>query len=217
MRWAVGDAYQPPSSRGRASRASARPRLGLIKTEESRFNEARGYPATHNKRASSRHGENSRRRNCRRHRGGALLMGAIKATVGIAVDIAGSVIRVVLVPLLALGIFAALLLVPSGMAHADASTETFLLGVISAVMLLGMLVAGCVAFVSQRHSASYQQGNDYAMQQAYPGMSRSISAALASACAGQGNAAPTPAASSKPGYLVPLQANERQKAENPCD
>ena len=95
-------------------------------------------------------------------------MGAIKAAVGIAVDIAGSVITVVLVPLLALGILATVMLGTSDMAHADASTDTFLLGVISAVMLLGMLIAGWVGFVSQRHSASYQQGNDYASPQAHP-------------------------------------------------
>jgi hypothetical protein len=101
-------------------------------------------------------------------------MAAIKAAVGIAIDIAGSVIRVGMVPQLALGIFAAVTLGPSGTAHADTSTDTFVLGVISAVMLIGMLIAGCVAIVSPRHSASYQQGNDYAMQQAYPGMSGSI-------------------------------------------
>ncbi len=95
-------------------------------------------------------------------------MGAIKAAVGIAVDIAGSVIRVGMVPPLAVGFTAVVMLGPSSMAHADASTDTFLLGVISAVMLLGMLIAGWVAFVSQRHSASYQQGNDYATPQAYP-------------------------------------------------
>ncbi len=81
------------------------------------------------------------------------MTGAIKAAVGIAVDIAGWVITVALVPLLALGILAAVVLGTSDMAHADASTVTFLLGVISAVMLLGMLIAGCCAFVSQRHGA----------------------------------------------------------------
>jgi hypothetical protein len=97
-------------------------------------------------------------------------MGAIKATVGIAADVAGWVITFVMFPVPALGTFAAVMLGPSDMAHADASTDKFLLGAISAVMLLGMLIAGCFAFVSQRHSASYQQGNDYATEQAYPGM-----------------------------------------------
>jgi hypothetical protein len=85
-------------------------------------------------------------------------MGAIKAAVGIAVDIAGSVIRVGVVGAVVVGITAVVALGPSGMAHADTSTDTFLLGVISAVMLFGMLIAGCVAIVSQRHSASYQPG-----------------------------------------------------------
>lgn len=97
-------------------------------------------------------------------------MKKLLGAVGITVDIAGWVITFVLVPLLSLGIFAAVILGPSDMAHAGASTDTFLLGAVSAVMLLGMLIAGCFAFVSQRHRASFQQGNDYAMQPAYPSM-----------------------------------------------
>jgi len=85
-------------------------------------------------------------------------MAAIKATVGIAVDIVGSVIRINIFPPLALGITAVVMLGPSDTVHADTSKDTFLLGVISAVMLLGMLIAGCV--VSQRRRASYQRGYD---------------------------------------------------------
>ena len=85
-------------------------------------------------------------------------MAAIKTAVGIAVDIVGSVIRINIFPPLALGITAVVMLGPSDTVHADTSTDTFLLGVISAVMLLGMLIAGCV--VSQRRRASYQQGYD---------------------------------------------------------
>ena len=71
-------------------------------------------------------------------------MAAIKTAVGIAVDIVGSVIRINIFPPLALGITAVVMLGPSDTVHADTSTDTFLLGVISAVMLLGMLIAGCV-------------------------------------------------------------------------
>ena len=86
-------------------------------------------------------------------------MAAIKTAVGIAVDIVGSVIRInIFPPALALGITAVVMLGPSDTVHADTSTDTLLLGVISAVMLLGMLIAGCV--VSQRRRASYQQGYD---------------------------------------------------------
>ncbi len=89
-------------------------------------------------------------------------MRAIKPAVGNAVDIAGSVVRVGI----AVGISAMVMFESSGMAHADTRAVKFLLGVICAVTLLGMLIAGRV--VSQRRTASYQQGHHYAMQQAYP-------------------------------------------------
>ena len=66
-------------------------------------------------------------------------------------------------PPLALGITAVVMLGPSDTVHADAHGHIFLLGVISAVMLLGMLVLTRAVLMSSATKTSNQQGYDWAV------------------------------------------------------